>query len=90
MPRGSLPARGAVPGRVRSELQLEPVTSDRDLGYTHARTELARVVPDAIPERQALLFDVRAPTSHDFRKALDVLSRRVTARDVKSDTRGRG
>jgi S-adenosylmethionine/arginine decarboxylase-like enzyme len=44
----------------------------------------------SIPHRQALLFDVLAPTSHDFRKALDVLSRRVTARDVKSDTRGRG
>jgi S-adenosylmethionine/arginine decarboxylase-like enzyme len=44
----------------------------------------------ALPERQALLFDAVAPASHDFRKALDVLSRRLTARDVKTDTRGRG
>lgn len=44
----------------------------------------------SIPERQALLFDAVAPASHDFRKALDVLSRRLTARDVSTATRGRG
>ena len=44
----------------------------------------------AIPARQALLFDVVAPASHDFRKVLDVFARRLTARDIKSDTRGRG
>lgn len=44
----------------------------------------------SIPERQALLFDAVAPASHDFRKALDVLSRRLTAREIKTDTRGRG
>lgn len=44
----------------------------------------------ALPERQALLLDVVAPTAHDFRKALDVFSRRVSAREIKSDTRGRG
>jgi S-adenosylmethionine/arginine decarboxylase-like enzyme len=44
----------------------------------------------SVPERQTLLFDAVAPASHDFRKALDVLSRRLTARDIKTDTRGRG
>lgn len=44
----------------------------------------------SVPDKQALLFDAVAPASHDFRKALDVLSRRLTARDVKTDTRGRG
>jgi S-adenosylmethionine/arginine decarboxylase-like enzyme len=44
----------------------------------------------ALPDKQTLLFDAVAPASHDFRKALDVLSRRLTARDIKTDTRGRG
>jgi len=44
----------------------------------------------AVPDRQTLLFDAVAPASHDFRKALEVLSRRLTARDIKTDTRGRG
>jgi hypothetical protein len=37
-----------------------------------------------------LLFDVVAPTSHDFRKALDVFARRLTASEIHSDTRPRG
>jgi S-adenosylmethionine/arginine decarboxylase-like enzyme len=44
----------------------------------------------ALIDRQTLLFDAVAPASHDFRKALDVLSRRLTAREVRTDTRGRG
>jgi S-adenosylmethionine/arginine decarboxylase-like enzyme len=44
----------------------------------------------SVPERQTLLFDAVAPASHDFRKALEVLSRRLSARDLKTDTRGRG
>ena len=48
------------------------------------------LVVHALPDRQALLFDAVAPASHDFRKALDVLSRRLTARDIKTDSRGRG
>jgi S-adenosylmethionine/arginine decarboxylase-like enzyme len=44
----------------------------------------------ALPDKQTLLFDAVASASHDFRKALDVLSRRLTARDIKTDTRGRG
>jgi S-adenosylmethionine/arginine decarboxylase-like enzyme len=42
------------------------------------------------PTRQTLLFDLVAPASHDFRKALDVFARRLSAREIRSDTRGRG
>ena len=44
----------------------------------------------ALPERQTLLFDMLAPPSHDFRKVMDVFARRLTARDIMSDTRTRG
>jgi len=44
----------------------------------------------ALPARQALLLDVVASASHDFRKALDVFARRLSAREIRSDTRGRG
>jgi S-adenosylmethionine decarboxylase len=42
------------------------------------------------PERGLLLLDVLALATHDGRKALDVFARRVTAREVRSDQRGRG
>jgi S-adenosylmethionine/arginine decarboxylase-like enzyme len=44
----------------------------------------------AIPERQLLLVDVLAPRGIDGTRALDVLARRLTAREVKRDTRERG
>jgi S-adenosylmethionine/arginine decarboxylase-like enzyme len=44
----------------------------------------------SLPEQQTVLIDAVAPASHDFRKALEVLSRRLSARDVRTDTRGRG
>ena len=44
----------------------------------------------ALAERQTLLFDMVAPPSHDFRKVMDVFARRLTARDITSDTRSRG
>ena len=50
----------------------------------------AHIVIHAFPSRRVLLFDVLSPTSHDFRKALDVFARRLTAREVTSDTRTRG
>lgn len=52
--------------------------------------EHAHMAIHALPDRQTLLFDAVAPASHDFRKALEVFSRRLTARDIKSDSRGRG
>jgi S-adenosylmethionine/arginine decarboxylase-like enzyme len=50
----------------------------------------AHVALHALPTHQTLLLDLVAPASHDFRKALDVFARRLTARDIKSETRGRG
>jgi S-adenosylmethionine/arginine decarboxylase-like enzyme len=50
----------------------------------------AHLVIHACPPRQALLLDLVAPSSHDFRKALDVFARRLSAREIRSDTRGRG
>jgi S-adenosylmethionine/arginine decarboxylase-like enzyme len=50
----------------------------------------AHIAIHALPARQALLLDIVAPASHDFRKAFEVFARRLTARDIKSDTRGRG
>jgi len=48
------------------------------------------IVLHSILERETLLFDVVGPASHDFRKAVDVFARRLSARDIKSDIRGRG
>jgi S-adenosylmethionine/arginine decarboxylase-like enzyme len=50
----------------------------------------AHLALHSIPSRQTLLFDAVAPTSHDFRKVLEVIARRLPARDIKSDTRARG
>lgn len=50
----------------------------------------AHLTLHALPARQTLLFDAVAPVSHDFRKVLDVLARRLSARDITSDTRARG
>jgi S-adenosylmethionine/arginine decarboxylase-like enzyme len=50
----------------------------------------AHLAVHALPERQTLLFDIVAPSSHDFRKVIDVFARRLTARDITSDTRTRG
>src|SRR5262245_23774519 len=48
----------------------------------------AHLVLHSIPSRQSLLFDVVAPASHDFRKVVDLFARRLSAREIKSDTRG--
>ena len=50
----------------------------------------AHLAIHTLPDRQALLFDLVAPASHDFRKVLEVLARRLPARDIKQDTRARG
>jgi S-adenosylmethionine/arginine decarboxylase-like enzyme len=69
-----------------------PIVRELSLGRISAIVLLdqGHLSVHALPERQALLFDAVAPASHDFRKALDVLSRRLTARDIKTDSRGRG
>lgn len=42
------------------------------------------------PDRELLLLDILSLATHDPRKALDVFARRVTAREIRSDQRGRG
>lgn len=42
------------------------------------------------PERGLLLLDVLAPGTLDPRTALDVVARRLPAREVRSEIRGRG
>jgi S-adenosylmethionine/arginine decarboxylase-like enzyme len=52
--------------------------------------ESGHMVVHAVPERQTLLVDVVSPVSHDCRKAVEVFSRRLTPRDVKTVVRSRG
>jgi S-adenosylmethionine/arginine decarboxylase-like enzyme len=44
----------------------------------------------AFPERELLLLDVLSLATHDGRKALDVFTRRLSAREVRSEHRTRG
>ena len=68
-----------------------PVVRDYPAGVSAmVLLEQGHLAVHAVPDRQTLLFDAIAPASHDFRKALEVLSRRLTAREVRTDTRGRG
>jgi S-adenosylmethionine/arginine decarboxylase-like enzyme len=69
-----------------------PVVRERRDGAISATLVLegAHIIVHALPEQRVLLFDILAPTSHDFRNALDVFTRRLTAREVHSDTRTRG
>jgi len=43
----------------------------------------------SLPEQGVLLLDVLAPAVQDSQRALDVFTRRLTPRDVRSDTRER-
>jgi len=52
--------------------------------------ESAHMAIHSLPGRQTLLLDIVAPASHDFRKAIEVFARRLSAREIKSATRGRG
>jgi S-adenosylmethionine/arginine decarboxylase-like enzyme len=68
-----------------------PVVRERPGGISAVLLlESAHIVIHTFPDRQTLLFDALAPASHDFRKALEVFTRRLSARDVKTDTRARG
>ena len=44
----------------------------------------------AFPERELLLLDVLSLATHDGRKALDVFTRRLRPREVRSELRQRG
>ncbi|HEX5830107.1 MAG TPA: S-adenosylmethionine decarboxylase [Gemmatimonadaceae bacterium] len=44
----------------------------------------------AFPREELLLLDVLSSAAHDGRKAVDVFTRRLTAREVRSERRTRG
>lgn len=68
-----------------------PVVRERPTGVSAVLLmESAHLVIHSLPDRQTLLFDALAPASHDFRKALEVFTRRLSALEVKTDTRARG
>lgn len=69
-----------------------PLVRERPNGIVSAALifDGAHIIIHALSQRRVLLFDVVAPTSHDFRKALDVFARRLTASEIHSNTRSRG
>jgi S-adenosylmethionine/arginine decarboxylase-like enzyme len=44
----------------------------------------------SFPARELLLLDVLAPTARDTHKVIEVFARRLTPREVRSETRTRG
>lgn len=48
------------------------------------------IAAHAYPSRGLLLLDILAGSEHDARKALDVFARRLSAREIRSETRERG
>jgi len=47
------------------------------------------IAAHTFPERDLLLLDVLCDARHDPRRVLDVFARRLSARDVRSETRSR-
>ncbi len=43
-----------------------------------------------LPDREILLLDILAPVTRDAQKALDVFTRRLTPKNIRSETRTRG
>lgn len=50
----------------------------------------AHIAIHSLPDQQLLLFDGLGPPSHDFRKAVEVFTRRLAARDIRTALRQRG
>ena len=48
------------------------------------------IVAHAFPARELLLLDILATAQHDTRKAVEVFTRRLGAREVRSEIRARG
>lgn len=48
------------------------------------------IVAHAFPARELLLLDILATAQHDTQKAVDVFTRRLVPREVRSETRARG
>ena len=69
-----------------------PMLRDRQKGGLTAVLlhDDCHIAVHAVPERQLLLVDVLAPRGLDGARALDVFARRLTAREIKRDSRERG
>ncbi|MGI8496671.1 MAG: S-adenosylmethionine decarboxylase [Gemmatimonadaceae bacterium] len=52
--------------------------------------EGCHIAVHTFPERELLLLDVLAPATHDARKVVDVFARRLTAREIRSESHSRG
>lgn len=52
-------------------------------------SDARHIIVHALPEDGLLLLDVLAPAVQDSQRALDVFTRRLTPRTVRSDTRAR-
>ena len=52
-------------------------------------SDARHIIVHALPAEGALLLDVLAPAVQDSQRALDVFTRRLTPRHVRSDTRAR-
>lgn len=48
------------------------------------------IVAHAFPTRELLLLDILATTQHDTQKAVEVFTRRLGPREVRSEMRARG
>ena len=48
------------------------------------------IVAHAFPARELLLLDILATAQHDTQKAVEVFTRRLAAREVRSEIRARG
>lgn len=73
----------AVSAPAVRELPNEGVTGWLQLDDCHVSLH-------AFPSRGLLLLDVLSHATHDGRKALDVFTRRLRAREVRSELRRRG
>ena len=86
---GLLVAAASAAGVNATEL---PMLRDRQKGGLTAVLlhDDCHITVHAVPERQLLLVDVLAPRGLDGARALDVFARRLTAREIKRDSRERG
>lgn len=69
-----------------------PVTRQRGDGGLGAvlLADASHIVLHTFPEREVMVLDVLATSAVEARAALDVFARRLSAREIRSDTRDRG
>lgn len=69
-----------------------PIVKTRHTGGIAAILLLdgCHIAAHTFPERQLLLLDILAGEDHHGERALDVFARRLTAKEIRRDTRARG